>query len=80
MVQLTIITILKKITFKAMGSLRELTLIFLSAKHCILLKIYFMRVESLRDYVDGLLSLAYIPNIVVVDSNKYQKRRSKALR
>ena len=28
---------------------------------------FILRVESPRDYVDGLLSLAYIPNIVVVD-------------
>ena len=49
-----------------MGSFKELAVIFLSARHCILLKIYFI-VESIRDYVDGLLSLAFIPNIVVVD-------------
>ena len=28
---------------------------------------FILRAESPRDYVDGLLSLAYIPNIVVVD-------------
>ena len=28
---------------------------------------FILIVESLRDYVDGLLSLAFIPNIVVVD-------------
>ena len=43
-----------------------MALIFLSVRHCILLKIY-LRVESPCDYVDGLLLLAYIPNIVAVD-------------
>ena len=42
-----------------METFRKLALIFLSAQHCILLK-------SPHDYVEGLLSLAYIPNIVVV--------------
>ena len=51
-----------------MGSLKELALIFLSARH---FPVYYLklilRIESLHDYVDCLLSLAYIPNLGVVD-------------
>ena len=39
-----------------------------SCKHDIVYYLKFIvRAESLRDYVDGWLSLAYIPNIVAVD-------------
>ena len=83
MPELTIITF-KKTIFKAMGTLRELALILLSARHCILLKVYFA-FKRPRDYVDGLLSLIYIPDKVVdmthcdEPRNKYRKRRCKVL-
>ena len=28
---------------------------------------FLLRAESCRDYVDGYLSMAYLPNVVVVD-------------
>ena len=56
-----------------MGTFKELALIFLSARHCILLK-------SPRDNVDGLLSLAYIPNIVVVDMARIVAKHATSTR
>ena len=69
--------------------------LWISSQHGIVYYLKFiLRAKSPRDYVDGLLSLAYIPNTVVVDMahtvakrqvpemyrNKYQKRGCKVLR
>ena len=41
--------------------------IFLPARSCLLPKI-FVRFESSRDYVDGLLSMEHWPNITFIDT------------